>query len=111
MTELQRFIQRNCATYASNGRCLLDCQCAYFSENGGRCNYAETSVIPSDLEIERKYWAERGNSINGNFCEECRAPFERRSNRQKYCASCSVEIRQLKQRKHMREKRWSSVSN
>lgn len=114
MNKLRRFVSDNCATYDSDGQCLLetgangDRTCVYFREHGGKCSYAENCVIPGDHKVEVLYWAERGITVSGDFCDNCQRPFERKSNRQKYCGPCAEEIRKKKQRQYMQESRAKS---
>lgn len=112
--DVQRLIQKSCATHYRNDQCLLetsenDCTCVYFTENNRRCSYFENSVLPGDKSLEFRYWAERGQEINnGTICNRCNELFEKRSNRQKYCDSCRSIIRNQQQRKYNREYRFKT---
>lgn len=108
MNSLQRYIAANCATYDNDGKCLLDYTCAYFRETACRCSYAENAVIPGNAKLHSEYWAARGAKMNGDYCERCKSPYERTSNRQKYCTTCSQEVRKRKQRQYMQENRANS---
>jgi hypothetical protein len=109
MNKLQRFVADNCATYDGEGKCHLetgaygDRTCVYFREHGGRCSYAENCVIPGDHSIEVLYWSERGVTMAGDICESCQQPFERKSNRQKYCNKCGELAEREKRRERDRE--------
>lgn len=109
MNNFQRFITNNCATFDSDGKCHLetgangDQTCVYFREYGGRCSYAENCVIPGDHNIEVLYWAERGIALTGDICDKCSQPFERTSNRQRYCKKCGEFVERENRRKRDRE--------
>ncbi|QIZ08491.1 hypothetical protein HFZ78_18730 [Priestia megaterium] len=109
MTDLQRLIKNKCATYDDKGNCYLetgansDKTCVYFREQGGRCTYAEQSVIPDDAKIEASYLAERGVKTPANFCDSCLEPFERKSNRQRYCKKCGEFAEKENRRNRDRE--------
>jgi hypothetical protein len=109
MNKLQSFVSANCATYDGDGKCLLetgangDRTCVYFREYGGRCSYAENCVIPGDHKVEVLYWAERGVTVSGDFCDSCQQPFERKSNRQRYCKKCGEFAEKENRRKRDQE--------
>jgi hypothetical protein len=101
MNRLQQLAARKCANYDSSGKCLLntspgDNTCVHWCE-GLRCQYFERGVLPEKSKLEREYWQARGVVYeNATFCERCKNPFERASNRQKYCADCAAEVRRTK---------------
>lgn len=109
MNDLQRLIKTSCAIYNGEGKCYLetgtnsDRTCVYFRPHGGRCTYAEQSVIPADAKVEALYWAERGVKLAGDFCEMCNQPFERKSNRQVYCKKCGELAEKENRRQRDRE--------
>lgn len=108
MNEVLKLAQNQCANYGGDGRCLVtDRTCLYGSPNADirRCSYFETSVLPAEPAIEVRYYSSRGQVDNKPRCEHCGNPFERKSNRQKFCVECAVEIRKQKQRKYNREYR------
>jgi len=108
MNEVLKLAQNHCANYGGDERCLVtDRTCLYGSPNADtrRCSYFETSVLPAESTIEARYYSSRGKSDNKPRCEHCGDPFERKSNRQKYCVECAVEIRKQKQRNYNRELR------
>lgn len=96
--EIQKQVASNCATYAGNGRCLLDRHCPFFDskKEGARCEYYENSVLPSDVDLYNRYWMRFGLAYWGadaKTCGECGKGFEAKSNAQKYCESCSTEVK------------------
>lgn len=99
--EVRKYIARNCASYDSNGLCHLETDstggrlCPFFYPTGKTCRYAEQAVIPGDSAIEALYNAGKTGAA-GDTCERCKAPFERTSNRQKYCPTCAAEVRRNK---------------
>ena len=108
MNEVLKLARNKCANYEGDGRCLVtDRTCLYGSPNTDirRCSWFETSVLPAEPAIEIRYYALRGKADNKPRCEQCGDPFERKSNRQKFCVECAVEIRKQKQRKYNREYR------
>ena len=106
MNEIQRFITANCANYDRDGKCLLETSesglrlCPMFYEIDQSCKYAEQSVLPGSPSLLVAYQARKGKELTSSFCEICCEPFERKSNRQKYCDSCSVEVRRKKKRSY-----------
>ncbi|ADC48960.1 hypothetical protein BpOF4_04480 [Alkalihalophilus pseudofirmus OF4] len=107
-TEIQRQVKSECATYAGNGRCLLDRQCPFFGagESFIRCSYYENCVMPGDESLTARYWNALGNSESlADYCESCKQPFQKRSNAQKYCSSCQSKINAEQRRKRDREYR------
>ena len=106
-SETMRLVEQTCANYG-DGHCLiLDRPCVYQNDttNLRRCGYFEEAVLPGNPILEAKYHAARGQVDNRPRCESCGDPFERKSNRQKYCSECAVEIRKQKQRNYNRELR------
>lgn len=101
ISDIQRHVKANCATFntATDSECLRDMTCVYFREGGGRCSWYENCVLPADESLTVRYWAALGNvDQNASYCESCRSPYTKRSNRQKYCDSCR-ELKQKEQRK------------
>jgi hypothetical protein len=109
MNDLQRLIKNKCATYEDKGNCHLetgangDRTCVYFREQGGRCSYAEQSVIPNDAKVESLYLAELGVKVSGDFCDACLQPIERKSNRQRFCKKCGELAEKENRRQRDRE--------
>lgn len=96
---ISKHVSAKCATYAGEGRCLLDRPCPFFDESNdaARCHYYENAVLPEDDKLKTRYWARFGlehwNSSNVKTCDECGKGFEAKSNAQKYCESCSTEVK------------------
>ena len=106
-SETMRLVEKACANYG-DGHCLImDRACIYENDTANirRCSYYEQAVLPAEPTIEARYYALRGKTDNKPRCEQCGDPFERKSNRQKYCVECAVEIRKQKQRNYNRELR------
>src|SRR5699024_8626089 len=100
--EIKKQVASNCATYAGNGRCLLDRPCPFFDsqKEGARCGYFESSVLPRDVDLYNRYWMRFGLTYCGadaKTCGECGTGFTPKSNRQKYLHDCRYySKRQLK---------------
>lgn len=115
-SKVRQYIARNCATYDGNGLCLLRTDstggrlCPFFAPTGKTCNYAEQAVIPGDKTIEALYNAGKVGAT-GDLCERCKAPFERTSNRQKYCPDCAATVRSEQEAKRKREARLKVALN
>jgi hypothetical protein len=109
MNDLQRLIKNSCASFEKDGNCHLetgsngDRTCVYWRPHGGRCTYAENSVIPANKNVEVLYWAERGIKVAGDYCDSCLQPIERKSNRQKYCKKCGEQAEKESRRERDRE--------
>lgn len=104
---LRSLARASCATFntATPDRCLLECKCVYFHEGNGRCRYFEDGVLPADPELERKYRLEHGLADGKkDVCRTCAAPFERKSNRQVYCATCGIEA--ARKARNMRARKY-----
>ena len=105
-SETMRLVEKACANWC--GHCLvMDRACIYENDTANirRCSYYEQAVLPAEPAIEARYYSSRGKTDNKPRCEHCGDPFERKSNRQKYCVDCAVEIRKQKQRNYNRELR------
>ncbi|MFD1955828.1 cysteine-rich VLP protein [Paenibacillus thailandensis] len=114
MNRLQSLAKRQCATFdtSTEDRCLLDCQCVFFGQSGGRCRYFEEGVLPTDPKLERAYRIERGLADGKeDVCRKCSSPFERKSNRQIYCTGCGVEAARKARNKRARKYRESNALN
>jgi Cysteine-rich VLP len=123
--KIQSHVKSLCANYDADGLCLLEtspdgCRtCGYWRSNGyeyNRCHYFETAVLPADKALETAY--RRGlNTLYGivgtrvsQRCARCNEPFEKRSNRAKYCDDCRELVHRDQKRKHARKRR-ASVDN
>jgi hypothetical protein len=106
MNEILKLAQNRCANYAE-GRCLVtDRTCLYGSPNADirRCSWFETSVLPSEPAIEMRYYASRSKgTVSGTFCEVCHEPYTPKSNRQKYCPTCSAGVKRKQKHKYNQE--------
>lgn len=103
---LKRHARTNCATFntGTDSECLRDMTCVHFQAGGGRCSYFENCVLPSDESLMARYWNALGSTdANADYCESCREPFEKKSNRQKYCAKCRENVRRDKQREYSKK--------
>ncbi|MGM8212125.1 hypothetical protein ACLIBH_04930 [Virgibacillus sp. W0430] len=111
--DIQKHVKNNCATYAGNGRCLLDKPCPFFdAENeGARCSYFENNVIPSDDNLTAKYWARFGAAYwnDGDTykpCNKCGNNFDYgKSPKRQYCDRCRNEQARENRNKRMRKYR------
>lgn len=77
----RKIVEQQCANYDRNGHCLLETFegstiCPVYYGLGARCKYFDSCVSPSESM--------------GVKCERCNQPYERRSNRQKYCSNCQL---------------------
>lgn len=97
--KVQEYVKSHCANYDRDGLCLLQTSesgvrlCPIFYEIGKKCNYATTSVLPGDAQIEALYNVGKTGAVGGNHCERCNESFQRTSNRQKFCPKCAEEVR------------------
>lgn len=105
-SKVKRYIAANCASYDKNGLCHMETDssggrlCPLFFNLGKKCNFAETSVIPGEPEIESLYYAgKQSANVNLINCEDCSTQFERTSNRQIRCPKCAKAKRVERQRK------------
>lgn len=102
--KVAKYIERNCANYAGGGLCHLETSesgsrlCPFFHDLGRKCNYAEQSVIPGDVEIEAIYSSDKKGEATIDYCERCKKPFNRTSPRQIRCKSCADIVRKNKRR-------------
>jgi len=114
-TDLQRLVESNCATYDSEGKCLLETspgcrQCPLFIDGDGfgRCPYFENAVLPADDRLKARYWQAFGlafwsDAKGAKNCAVCGNLFEPKSNRQKYCANCGDEVKRRQRSRQNRE--------
>ena|SRR5699024_6663737 len=111
--EIQKQVASNCATYAGNGRCLLDRPCPFFDseKEGARCGYYENSVLPSDDKLHSKYWARFGlaywsEGTHSKPCNSCGNMFDASdSPKRQYCESCRDKQARESRNKRNREYR------
>jgi hypothetical protein len=107
MNDILKLAQNRCANFA-DGRCLItDRTCLYGSPNADirRCSYMETSVLPSEPALERRYYAARGKTDNRPRCKTCNSPFDRHGPRHVYCQTCAQEAERVNRNKRAREYR------
>lgn len=95
---IQQHVKSKCASYAGNGRCLLDKPCPFFDEGNesARCIYYENGVLPEDDKLKARYWARFGLAYWGDnikTCDECAEGFAANSNAQKYCKDCASIVK------------------
>jgi len=106
--DIQTHVKDKCATYAGNGRCLLDRPCPFFSgDESARCLYFENSVLPEDDKLEARYWSRFGLSYwrdSIKTCENCGKGYTPNSNRQKYCDDCKTHVKTMQKRKENRRR-------
>lgn len=112
--KVSQYVASNCATYAGNGLCHLETDstggrlCPLMYDLGKTCSYAERSVIPGDATILALYNAGKAGA-SANLCERCKSPFDRTSNRQKYCPKCTAIVRSEQEAKRKREARLKAA--
>lgn len=113
--DLQKHVERNCATYDEGGKCLLEqnpegCRTCPFFEEGNeqaRCLYFENAVLPSDDQLKARYWNRFGLAYweSQKVCKRCEQPFEESDQREQYCKECKAEQRKEKAKERKREQR------
>lgn len=110
--KIGRYIEKYCANYDENGRCLLQTfesgshVCPLFFGMPLKCKYAETSVLPGDEQINALYMLNKqGTKTVLHSCERCKKPYKRKSNRQKYCPSCQTDQARKRSREGMAKHR------
>lgn len=115
LTEIQRLARKSCACFTGSDGCLHEpngqSRCNFFrtdaqarqyvEDDTMRCFVFERGVLPTDPVLERQYFGDTGAV---DRCEKCRTRIVKRSNRQKYCASCAGEAAKRRSRDSMRRK-------
>jgi hypothetical protein len=108
MKDLKKYVEKSCANYDSDGKCLLetstgDRTCFYFQDGFKRCPYAESCVIPADPDLEIRYMAALNSDQDGTaFCSRCKSRFNKRG-RAIYCEKCREQVRKETKRKSARK--------
>jgi len=113
--ELRNHVEKNCATYAGAGNCLLQSKadgchtCPFFEEGNeqARCLYFENAVLPTDDKLKARYWNRFGLEYweSQKVCKRCENPFEASDQREQYSSECKAEQRKEKARIRKREQR------
>lgn len=103
--KVKEYIKANCASYDRDGLCFMETDssggrlCPMIYNLGKKCNYAETSVIPGDPEIEALYYAGKKDvDVKLTNCADCTKQYKRTSNRQIRCPECAKSKRNERQR-------------
>ena len=119
--------ERACANF-SNRYCLPEDRACHLintrypdiHDGAIDCDFFMTAVLPSDKELHRLVLSSLYDSIehapaHTRECARCGQRLVPASSRQKYCASCSVVIRQQrnreKQRRHRERKREEKATS
>lgn len=109
--DIQEYVKSKCATYAGNGRCLLDRPCPFFSDDdSARCLYFENGVLPEDDKLEARYWARFGlthwnESSYAKPCKRCGNVFDSSdSPKRQYCDNCKDE--QAREKRNQRNRKY-----
>ncbi len=129
----KKLVKQECACYFANDYCCMrDDKCIYFTDiEKKRCKYFESYVLPLDQDYQLIYNAEldKGKisksdkqelieAENAKFkprikCKNpiCNKIFPANSNRQKYCPSCSKQIKREQNRNRVKNHRINSKCN
>lgn len=98
---VNKLIRKECCNCVDDNCVLLDCECVQLiSQHHIYCKYILCAVLPLDENLSAELC-----SKNAKRCEVCEKYFTPKSNRQKYCASCSEKKRSEYMRNYMRDKR------
>jgi len=103
-------IRRACCNY-DGGNCLLlddggECVCVQSISYSVNCKWFRWCVLHGDTTLETEIF----HSRDAKRCAVCGAAFRTKSNRAKYCTSCSQAVRR-KQKAASERKRRSAVDN
>lgn len=115
-SKLGRLARNHCANYKSGGACdlqrcgLCTVEIKTDSIQGNICPYFMRNVLPAEPALMREYLEclpadhpLRNKSNRAGKCNRCGQRFERRSNRQQYCAGCAVENEKENSRRRNRD--------
>lgn len=105
LKRIQTLARNHCAAFTGTDGCRFepngqsrcqwfrtDAQALPFIEAGDmRCLEFERSVLPIDPALEDAYFS--SDAEPGAKCQECRLPFSRKSNRQRFCPTCAKSRR------------------
>lgn len=98
---VNKLIRKECCNCVDGNCVLLDDVCVQLiSQHHIYCNYFLRAVLPLDENLSAELL-----SKDAKRCEICGKYFTPKSNRQKYCESCSENRRGEYMRNYMRDKR------
>lgn len=118
--KLTRHAKNNCANYIkSTNECALYGKCKipiYFASLSTtehyRCNYFESSVLPSEptlLDEYKRRYNEQSN-VNIKYCQSCQKGYTPNSNNQKYCKPCADNRRREQDRIRKQKRRLNEAT-
>lgn len=120
LTRLNRYASTHCATHQDKDGCMITphekCVLTFEADRptANICPYFLKHVLPGNAQLFGEYieyfpdghpMKPKKLSADSPHCEECGCPFKRKSNRQKYCGTCSDIVRRRKKAKAQRERR------
>lgn len=99
-----RLIKRLCANF-DDGNCLLlddgePCVCPQTISYSLLCRYFRNAVLSADKELYAEIFKQRTY-----HCAECGTAFVPKSNRQKYCLSCSKKVHRRQKNESARKRK------
>lgn len=125
LKRVHRHARDNCALHTGNDGCLATrhrkCVLSFDCDRvcGNVCPYFMRSVLPVDEQLFHDYIEHFPDDYPlkpdakslPDVCERCGGRYKKASNRQKYCASCRVQVRKEQAKRRMKNKRIKDAVN